>query len=103
MIRNWTLLSSGRTIARPRLKFAGQHAEGPDVWKKASAMEVDRVTQMGGVGRHEVVAWPRAGVRRRKFVEDVEDLDGEDLEGSAEAADEEEREDGHDGALDVMA
>jgi hypothetical protein len=62
-------------------------------------MEVDRVTQMGGLGRHEVVAWPRAGVRRRKFVEDVEDLDGE----PEEAASDLEREDGHDGALDVMA
>ncbi|HSY03076.1 MAG TPA: hypothetical protein VK819_13010 [Acidobacteriaceae bacterium] len=71
--------------------------------KKASAMEVDRVTEMGGVGRHEVVAWPRAGVRRRKFVEDVEDLDEEDLEGAAEAAGEADAEDGHDGALDVMA
>jgi hypothetical protein len=67
-----------------------------------SAMGVDRVTQMAGLGRHEVVAWPKAGVRRRKFVEDVGDLDG-DLEGSAEAAGEEEMEDGHDGALDVMA
>jgi hypothetical protein len=68
--------------------------------KKASAMEVDRVTEMGGVGRHEVVAWPRAGVRRRKFVEDVEDLDGEDLESSNEVV---EKEDERDGALDVMA
>jgi hypothetical protein len=88
------LVSSSRNYA-PKDVVSGR--------KKASAMEVDRVTQMGGVGRHEVVAWPRAGVRRRKFVEDVEDLNGEDLEGSVEAAGEEEMEEGHDGALDVMA
>ncbi|MGC2620099.1 MAG: hypothetical protein WA414_13730 [Acidobacteriaceae bacterium] len=63
-----------------------------------SAMEVDRVTGMGGMGRHEAPAWPRAAVRRRKFTEDVEDLDG-----SVEDDVEEEMEEGHDGALDVMA
>ncbi|HEX4008094.1 MAG TPA: hypothetical protein VHX60_18110 [Acidobacteriaceae bacterium] len=54
-------------------------------------MEVDRVSQIGGVGRDGVPAWPTGQVRRRKFVEEIAEPeseaaeDGSDEEASAES------------------
>lgn len=35
-------------------------------------MQVDRVSQMGGVGREPVSAWPTAAKRKRRFVAELE-------------------------------
>lgn len=35
-------------------------------------MEVDRVAQMGGVGREATPTWPRSAKRKRRFVEEIE-------------------------------
>ena len=72
-------------------------------------MEVDRVTQMGGLGRDGVPAWPKSAPRRRKFTAEVEEeVSGEEEAETAEPAagneaesPEEEQESGR--ALDVMA
>jgi hypothetical protein len=34
-------------------------------------MEVDRVSQMGGVGREATPSWPKNPARRRKFAEEL--------------------------------
>jgi hypothetical protein len=72
-------------------------------------MEVDRVTQMGGLVRDGVPSWPKSAPRRRKFTTEVEEevSDEEEAEtaelaaGSESETQEEEKERGC--ALDVMA
>ena len=48
-------------------------------------MEVDRVSQMGSVGRDGVPAWPKPATRRRKFTEEVPESEAE-AEAREEAA-----------------
>ena len=63
-------------------------------------MEVDRVSQMGGVDQEQTPAWTRNKLRRRKFTEEVELTEAERQE--AEAA--EASEPGDDArTLDLMA
>jgi hypothetical protein len=64
-------------------------------------MEVDRVSQMGGVGQEQTPSWTRARMRRRKFSEDAE-LDETDIE---EAETEQSTEPGGDDSrtLDLLA
>lgn len=63
-------------------------------------MEVDRVVRMGPVGQEGTPAWTREGLRRRKFVLEVEpEVEGEPEESEGEPEeDSEEKPD-----LDVMA
>jgi hypothetical protein len=69
-------------------------------------MEVDRVSRMGGVGRESVPAWPKSALRRRKFVEEIEEpqieAEDEDREDAQEAGPGESDE-STTGELDVMA
>ena len=72
-------------------------------------MEVDRVSQMGGVGRDNVPAWPKATTRRRKFVEEIPEPEteepGEDRVAETNNPEPDQPEPGEDrgGSLDVMA
>lgn len=43
-------------------------------------MEVDRVSQMNGVGREGSPSWPKRANRRRRFVETLEDPDNQNPE-----------------------
>lgn len=53
---------------------------------------------MGGVGQEQNPSWTREKMRRRKFAEQVEpETEGEEPEKTIDP------DDGHDGALDVMA
>ncbi len=71
-------------------------------------MEVDRVSQMNGVGRDNVPSWPKTANRRRKFVENIEDPESE---AGAEASEQEEsaekqpadQDNDRGGALNVIA
>jgi hypothetical protein len=65
-------------------------------------MEVDRVSQMGGVRPEGVAAWPQRENRRRKFVEEVPESESE-AEEHAAATETPERDADRGGALDVMA
>ena len=69
-------------------------------------MEVDRVSRMGGVGQESVPAWPNSALRRRKFVEEIEEpqseAENEDREDAQEAGPVESDE-STTGELDVMA
>jgi hypothetical protein len=66
-------------------------------------MEVDRVSQMGGVRPEGVAAWPQRENRRRKFVEEVPESEAEAEEREAAAAENLEPEEGRGRELDVMA
>jgi hypothetical protein len=65
-------------------------------------MEVDRVSQMGGVRPEAIPAWQKGENRRRKFVEEVPESEAEAEERAKAVAEEadpaEER-----GTLDVLA
>ncbi len=41
-------------------------------------MEVDRISQMGGVGRDSNPPWQNSAKRRRKFVEEIQPPESED-------------------------
>lgn len=83
---------SGKAIARHSLKsvwgrpksrvcgFAGAR-------RRAAAMDVDRISAMGGVGHEGSPLWNREKMRRRKFVEEVEPSESEveELEEAAAA------------------
>jgi len=43
-------------------------------------MEVDRVSQMNGVGREGSPSWPKRASRRRRFVETLEDPENQNPE-----------------------
>ena len=43
-------------------------------------MEVDRVSQMNGVGREGSPSWPKRANRRRRFVETLEDPENQNPE-----------------------
>jgi hypothetical protein len=64
-------------------------------------MEVDRISQMGGVGHEASPSWTRGKMRRHKFVEEVELSESEAEEQTAAEAVEMDEE--HDGGLNVMA
>lgn len=70
-------------------------------------MEVDRVSQMGGVDHEQTPAWTRNKLRRRKFTEDAEpaESDQQEEEAQVEAAAESSTpaEDGEPRTLDLMA
>lgn len=69
-------------------------------------MEVDRISQMGGVGREAVPAWTKSAQRRRKLREEDGEPEHHDEEDTAELATEQEPatpEDPDRGLLDVMA
>lgn len=56
---------------------------------------------MGGVGHDASPSWTREKMRRHRFVEEVEPLESDaEQEEAAEAV---ELDEGHDGALDVIA
>jgi hypothetical protein len=70
---------------------------------RSQAMEVDRVSPMGGVRAERNSAWPQAANRRRKFVEEVPESEAE-AEERAEAAEPEPADPAEArGTLDVMA
>jgi hypothetical protein len=64
-------------------------------------MEVDRISQMGGVGHEGSPAWARGKMRRHKFAGEVDPAEGEVEQ--EEVAEPVELDEDHDGALDVMA
>jgi hypothetical protein len=66
--------------------------------RRVAAMDVDRISSMGGVGQEQTPSWTREKMRRRKFAENVEPET--DSEAPAQPA---EQDDDHDGALDVIA
>lgn len=41
-------------------------------------MEVDRISQIGGVGRDATPAWQNSAKRRRKFVEEIHPAEAEE-------------------------
>jgi len=47
-------------------------------------MEVDRISQMGGVGRDANPAWQNSAKRRRKFVEEIQPPESEEEQPAAE-------------------
>jgi hypothetical protein len=51
-------------------------------------MEVDRVSQMGGVGQEQTPSWTRNKMRRRKSVDESEpvETDQQEAEAPSEAA-----------------
>jgi hypothetical protein len=49
-------------------------------------MEVDRVSQMGGVGPDAIPAWQQRENRRRRFTEEVPESEAEASEREAAAA-----------------
>lgn len=67
--------------------------------RRAAAMDVDRISAMGGVGQEQNPSWTREKMRRRKFTEDVAPSESE-AEEAAAAFDMDEE---HDGLLNVMA
>jgi hypothetical protein len=99
--RNWTALSSGRTIARSRLKLArGAPKERVCGEAQAMDMEIDRVSQMGGVRPEAIPAWQQRENRRRKAEQEAAASEAE-TEERREAEAVEPAEDR--GTLDVMA
>ncbi len=75
-------------------------------------MEVDRVSQIGGVRQEADPSWTREKMRRRKFVEDLPAPEDEAEETGQNETDPNEtdqdeslaaKDQKHDGALDVMA
>lgn len=66
---------------------------------KAAAMDVERISAMGGVMQEHNPLWMRGKMRRRKFTQDVEP----EVESDDEDATAMDMEDGHDGLLDVVA
>jgi hypothetical protein len=64
-------------------------------------MEVDRVSQMGGVRPEAIPAWQQRENRRRKFVEEVPESEAEAEEREAAEAAAEPAE--QHGTLDVLA
>ncbi|MFY9744957.1 MAG: hypothetical protein WA891_20160 [Acidobacteriaceae bacterium] len=100
MVQIWTPAGSGRAIARGRLTLVWKYAEVHSVrFAQGAAMDVDRISAMGGVGQEGNPAWTRARMRRRKFAEEVEP----EVEGEQEAAEAVEMDEPHDGVLDLMA
>jgi hypothetical protein len=65
-------------------------------------MEVDRVSQIGGVRQEADPSWTREKMRRRKFVEElpVPESEAEETEQNETPDAKDEK---HKGALDVMA
>jgi hypothetical protein len=83
------------------VKCSGSEAEGRSEWvPKGAAMEVDRVSQMGGLRQEADPSWMREKMRRRKFVQDLPESEAEDAEPQASEAVEEET---HKDGLDVIA
>ena len=66
---------------------------------RAAAMDVDRISGMGGVGQEQTPSWTREKMRRKKFTEEV----SPEVEGDSEEATTAAEDDGHDGLLDVIA
>jgi hypothetical protein len=69
-------------------------------------MEVDRISQMGGVGREAVPAWTKSAQRRRRVTEEDGEPEHHDEDAAAEPSTEQELaapEDPDRGLLDVMA
>jgi hypothetical protein len=56
---------------------------GENGFRGYEAMEVDRVSQMGGVRPERISAWPQREKRRRKFVEEVPESEAETEEREA--------------------
>jgi hypothetical protein len=90
-------LNSGRGEADRRVC----DSPGSAASARRQAMEIDRISLMGGVGHDASPSWTREKMRRHKFVEEVEPLESDaEQEEAAEAV---ELDEGHDGALDVIA
>lgn len=64
---------------------------------RAAAMDVDRISEVGGVGPEPTPSWTREKMRRRKFVEDIPP----EVEGSEDS--EPPQDEDHSGQLDVIA
>jgi hypothetical protein len=99
--RNWTARPSGTAIAQARLKFA-DCAPKERVCGEAQAMdmEIDRVSQMGGVRPEAIPAWQQRENRRRRAEQEAAASEAE-TEERRESAAVESAEDR--GTLDVMA
>ena len=99
LVQIWTPKGTGTEIARGRLTCRGTLPKSRVCgFAEGAAMDVDRISAMGGVGQEQNPAWMRGKMRRRKFAEDVEpEVEGE-LEAEPVEMDEE-----HDGVLDLMA
>jgi hypothetical protein len=95
-------MESGPAIARDAMKRSGKAAEVLSMRQAsrgAAAMDVDRISGMGGVGQEQSPSWTREKMRRRKFVEEVPaEVEGESDEEKPAAED-----DDHEGLLDVIA
>jgi hypothetical protein len=66
---------------------------------QAAAMDVDRISGMGGVGQEQTPSWNREKMRRKKFAEEVPpEMQEEQPEDAALPV-----EDEHDGQLNVVA
>jgi hypothetical protein len=61
-------------------------------------MEVDRVSQMGGVGQEGQTAWSGTRAKRRKFVEELPEPESDTEEEPEPSAD-----NNREGGLDVLA
>jgi hypothetical protein len=70
-------------------------------------MEVDRVSQIGGVRQEADPSWTREKMRRRKFVEELPAPENEAEETEQNETDPNEsldaKDEKHEGGLDVMA
>ena len=66
-------------------------------------MEVDRVSQMGGVRPEAIPSWQQRENRRRKFVEEVPESEAEAEERAEAEAEAAERMEGRGIELDVVA
>jgi hypothetical protein len=66
-------------------------------------MEIDRVSQMGGVRPEAIPAWQKQENRRRKFVEEVPESEAEAEERQQAAAEQSDPAEGHGTGLDVVA
>jgi hypothetical protein len=66
-------------------------------------MEVDRVSQMGGVRPEAIPAWQKPGNRRRKFVEEIPESEAEAEEREEAATEQAIPAEGRGTELDVMA
>jgi hypothetical protein len=78
------------------------------VVNKGPAMEVDRVTQMGGVGHEAAPVWQKSSQRRRKFTQDASTPEHHDEDAPPDQSPDPEStdpdpDDKHSGLLDVMA
>ncbi|MGC2298384.1 MAG: hypothetical protein WA476_06245 [Acidobacteriaceae bacterium] len=77
---------SGQAIAWDSLKSVWGAPKSTVCGFAGRAMDVDRISAMGGVGQEGSPLWNREKMRRRKFVEELEPSESEVEEMQAAAA-----------------